>query len=201
MQLYAEDRILRIRQIATDAFVVGWVVGWALLGRALHGLVSGLAGAGRLLEDAGGDFARSAGGAADRVDDLPVLGDRLATPFGAVADGGSAVARAGVAQQDAVSTLALALGVLLALLPIVWLLGRYLPGRLRWVRQANAARALLDGAGDLRLFALRALANQPLERLRAVAPDPAGAFEAGDRDVVAALAALELGTLGLAAES
>ncbi len=90
MTFYAEDARLRTRQIRTDVLVAAWVLGWALLGRALHRLVSELAGAGRFLEDAGSDFARSAGGTGDRLDDLPVLGDRLASPFGAVADGGSA---------------------------------------------------------------------------------------------------------------
>jgi hypothetical protein len=200
MELYAQDTKLRTRQIATDALVVLWVVGWALLGRALHRLVSELGGAGRLLEDAGHDFARSAGGTGERLDDLPVVGDRLATPFGAVADGGSAVARAGVAQQDAVSTLALVLGLLLAVVPIAWLLARYVPGRIRWTRDATAARALLE-VGDTRLFALRALAHQPLDHLRSVAPDPAASYERGDPDVLAALAALELRPLGLAAQA
>jgi hypothetical protein len=200
MELYAQDRKLRTRQIASDALVVLWVAGWALLGRALHRLVSRLGGAGRFLEDAGQDFARSAGGTGERVDDLPVLGNRLASPFGAVADGGSAVARAGVAQQDAVSTLAMVLALLVALLPIAWLLARYLPGRIRWTRDATAARALLAD-GDHRLFALRALAHQPLDRLRRIAPDPAASYERGDPDVVAALADLELGPLGLDARS
>jgi hypothetical protein len=101
-----------------------------------------------------------------------------------------------VAQQDAVSTLAMVLALLLALVPIVWLLARYLPGRFRWARDATAARAFLE-VGDERLFALRALAHQPLDRLRRIAPDPAASYERGDPGVVAALAALELQSLGL----
>lgn len=199
MRLYARNELVRSRQIIGDALVAAWVVGWVVVGRALHDLVATLADAGRVLEDAGDDFARSAGGAGSRVDDLPVLGDRLAEPFDAVAAGGATVARAGVAQQDAVMTLALVLGTLLALLPIVWLLARYLPRRLRWVRQAAAADALIaGGAGDVRLFALRALANRPLHELRRVSDDPVGAFERGDPTVVRALAAVELRPLGLA---
>jgi len=199
MTLYArDDELLRSRQIIADALVATWVVAWVLVGRALQDLIDGLAVAGRLLEDAGADFAGSAGGTGERVGDLPVVGDRLAAPFSAVADGGIAMANAGAAQQDAVATLALVLGVLVAALPIAWLLATYLPGRLRWTRSAAAAGRLLDTSDVApRLFALRALATRPLPQLRRVSADPFGDFERGDVDVVALLAALELRPLGL----
>lgn len=199
MRLYAEDELVRSRQIIRDALTVAWVAAWVSIGRRVHDLVAALADAGRFLEDAGADFARSARGSGRRVDDLPLLGDRLAAPFEAVAGGGSAVARAGVAQQDAVATLALVLGIVIAALPIAWLLARYVPRRLEWMRQAAGARVLLDGGGDgERLFALRALAHCPLDQLRRVSADPLGDFDRGEADVVRALAALELGPLGLA---
>lgn len=61
-----------------------------------------------------------------------------------------------------------------------------------------SASGVTGAGGDQRLFALRALSSQPLERLRAVDPDPAGAFERGAPDVITALADLELDSLGLA---
>jgi hypothetical protein len=200
MRLYAADPVFRGRQVVTDVLVALWVGAWVLVGRFVHGVVGELGGAGRLLEDGGTDLARAAGGAGTGVDDLPVVGDRLAAPFRAVAEGGAALEGAGLAQQDAVGTLALVLALVVAGLPVAWLLARWLPGRVRWVLQAAAARALLDGSADLRLFALRALTTQPLPRLARVSAAPLLDFERDDPDVVAALATLELGRFGLVAE-
>jgi len=63
------------------------------------------------------------------------------------------------------------------------------------VRDATAARALVEGGGDERLFALRALATAPLPALRQAAADPLGAYDRGD---LTALAEIELRRLGLA---
>lgn len=103
---------------------------------------------------------------------------------------------AGASAGDTVHTLALWSGLLVALMPIVWLLARYLPGRLRWMREAGAAAGLRIDADDLHLFALRAVANAPLYVLRRATPDPAAALAQGDD---AALAGIELERLGLRA--
>ena len=50
---------------------------------------------------------------------------------------------------------------------------------------------------DLDLFALRALAHQPLHRLARISDDPAGACRRGERATVVALARLELSEVGL----
>ena len=180
MVLYARNELLRARQIVADAAVVAAVAFFWWLGNLVNRLVHELEAPGRLLQDAGE-------GAGGRVDDLPVVGDRLATPF-------EAVARAGVSQQDVVQDLALWLGLIVAGLPILWLLGRYVPGRIRWVREASAAARLLAAAPDGRLFALRALATQPLAELERAAADPLAAYERGE---IGALASLELRRLGL----
>ena len=184
MTLYAQDPVLRTRQVLTDAAVAVWVVSWVLVGWALHELLIHLERPGRLLEDAGGR--------------LTGVGDRLPGPLDAVADGGRAVARAGTEQQDVAVSLAFWLPVLLAAIPIAYVLARHLPGRVRWGREASAARVLLAGAPDGRLFALRALTSAPLEQLLEVTPDPLAAYEAGH---VAPLADLELRRLGLRARS
>jgi hypothetical protein len=181
MVVYARNPVLRTRQQLTDAIVLAGVAVFWWLGNQVNRLVHELEAPGRFLQDAGS-------GAAGRVDDLPVVGDRLASPF-------EAVARAGVSQQDVVADLALWSGRLVALLPIAWLLVRYLPGRVRWAREAAAGARLLAAAPDGRLFALRAMATLPLTSLERVSPDPVRAYEAGDHGP---LATLELRRLGLA---
>ena len=181
LKFYAEVPRVRFRQVLLDVGTVLWVVVWVRVGLWLHGLVLRLEGPGRGLEDAGNRIAGWR---------IPILGDRL----GPITSGGEALQRAGDTQQDVVQTLAVWLAVLLAGVPIGWLLVRYLPGRLRWAREAAAASHLRSQPAAAQLFALRALANRPVHRLRRVAADPAGAYARGDYE---ALAALELAELGL----
>ena len=62
----------------------------------------------------------------------------------------------------------------------------------------NAVGAVMCKLGtDLDLFALRALAHQPLHRLAAISDDPARAWREQDADLVGRLAALELRDAGL----
>ncbi len=55
----------------------------------------------------------------------------------------------------------------------------------------------MDAGEDLDLFALRALAHQPLHVLARITDDPAGAWRRGDRAVTDRLAELELRANGL----
>ncbi len=181
LMVYAKTPALRLRQVLLDAGTVVWVAIWVRVGLWLHELVQRLEGPGRGLEDAGNRIASWR---------VPILGNRL----GPITSGGEALQRAGSTQQDVVQTLAVWLAVLLAALPIVWLLVRYLPGRLRWAREAAAASHIRAQPGAAQLFALRAMANQPLHQLRRASADPAGAYGRGDYE---ALAALELAELGL----
>ena len=89
------------------------------------------------------------------------------------------------------------LAVTTALVPVLIVGFVWLVLRLRFVRRASAAQRFIDAAPDLDLFALRAMANQPMPRLAKVSDDPAGAWRRGDPDVIHALALLELRECGL----
>jgi hypothetical protein len=78
-----------------------------------------------------------------------------------------------------------------------WLLTRWLPWRLRYAREAGAARRLLTGTPDLEILAARALATAPLPRLAALPDDTGAAWRAGDPRAVRELAGVELDRLGL----
>ncbi|CAN5696540.1 hypothetical protein BH24ACT26_BH24ACT26_18680 [soil metagenome] len=194
MTLYAEVPSLRLRQIAADALVAAWIAAWVRIGLWVDELVNRLAGPGRALERAGAGLARPLRDAGREVAEIPVVGDALQSPLESAASAAGDFAGVGASQQDVVHSLAVTLGLLFAVLPILVALLVYLPGRLRWVREATAASRLRLDSDDLELFALRALATRPLSELRRATPDPAAAFRAGDH---AALAALELQALGL----
>ena len=91
--------------------------------------------------------------------------------------------------------------VLLVVLPVGWLLLRWAPWRIRWVREATATDRLLTGSptgiADLELLAARAMATAPLPRLAALPSGTGAGWRAGDPAAVRALAALELDRLGL----
>jgi hypothetical protein len=130
---------------------------------------------------------------------VPVVGDELAAPFEALGSAGGSVVGAGQAAQDAVGTLATVLAVVLVVLPVGWLLLRWLPWRVRWVRAAGAARRL--AVADPAVLAARALATAPLGRLADLPPGTADAWRAGDPAATRALAAVELDRLGLPADT
>jgi hypothetical protein len=196
VRLYADTARLRFRQLATDLAVLGWVAIWAMAGLFTHRIVLRIAAPARALEGAGDELASSLDEAARRTESLPLLGGALAGPLDAAGAAASRLAAAGVAGQEATERLAVLLGLVVALAPALTVLARWLPGRVRWVREAAAARALVLRSDDLELFALRALVSRPLTELRAVDPAPGAAFARGDRTVIAALAARELEALG-----
>jgi hypothetical protein len=197
MRLYAQSPALRLRQLAADVGLLVWIVGWVLAARAVHGAVLLLAGPGEAVEDLGRSVAGGMGSAAGVAEDVPVVGDELAAPFEALAQASGSVRGAGQSAQDAVDTLATILAVALVVLPVGWLLLRWLPWRTRWVQEATAAGRLLAGTPDLELLAARAMATAPLPRLAALPTGTGAAWRAGDPAAVRALAGLELDRLGL----
>ncbi|MDQ3660222.1 MAG: hypothetical protein M3454_04010 [Actinomycetota bacterium] len=194
MKLYAQTPRMRNAQILRDLLTLAWVGMWVWVGTRVHDLVAALAGPGRAVESAGQDLSRSADEAGSGISDLPVVGDALEGPFGALSGVGRSLQGAGAAQQEAIAELALWLGTSLALIPIALVVLRYLPGRLSWIREATAADRIRLDADDLELFALRAAVTRPFHELRQVSKDPAGDLATGNYQ---ALARLELTALGL----
>ncbi len=197
MKIYAQTPRMRNAQILRDLLTLSWVGVWVWIGTRVHDLVAALAGPGRAVESAGQDLSRSADEAGSGISDLPVVGDALEGPFGALSGVGRALQGAGAAQQEAIAELALWLGISLAFIPIAFVVLRYLPGRLSWIREATAAHHIRLDADDLELFALRAAVTRPFHELRQVSKDPAGDLAAGNYQD---LARLELTALGLTDE-
>lgn len=198
MKLYADLPARRTAQVVADVAVVCWVLLWAWCGHAVHDATLHLAAPGRQVESSATSLADRLQEAGSAVGGLPVVGDQAGAPLDQAGSAARQLAGAGRAQVDAVGTLADWLGWSLALVPIALALALHVPRRVRFARRATAGRRLVDSAADLDLFALRALAHQPLHRLAAVSDDPARAWRDRDRDVVVRLAALELRDAGLA---
>lgn len=197
MRLYADLPARRAVQLTGDLVVLVWIVLWAVLGHAVHDATLNLAEPGHRVESASTSLADRLDATGNAVGDLPVVGGAAAEPLQQAGKAAEQLADAGRAQVRAVERLANWLGWSVALIPILGALLLYLPPRIRFVRRAAAGRALVDSAADLDLFALRALAHQPLARLAAISEDPAAAWRERDPEVVGRLAALELAAVGL----
>ena len=197
MKLYADLPGRRLVQILADLSLVAWVALWAWVGRRVHDVTMALAEPGRQLESAGAGFREKMTGAGNGVDDLPLLDDRIASPFRSAAGAGTDIEKAGTDLVSAVERLALLLGWTTALVPILIVGIWWAVARGRFVRRASAAQRFIDAHDDLDLFALRAMANQPMAALARVSSDPSGAWRRGERDTIRALAVLELRDSGL----
>ena len=180
MKLYADLPAARARQIAGDAVALAWTGAWALAGRAVYRVVEEVTSASRSVEDAGLRFSSTLDDVSTNVGRVPLAGPALRQPFSGAAEAGRSLADAGSTSGDAIHDLALWLGLLVALLPIVWLLARWLPDRVRWARDAAVAATL-----DLELLATRAVARRSLVELSRTPNE------------TTALAALELRAMGL----
>ncbi|GAA2355114.1 hypothetical protein [Dactylosporangium salmoneum] len=197
MKLYADRAPVAIRQLVTDAFVVVWVYAWVRLGMALLDLIQKLAVPGQKLEGAGDGLARNLTSAGDKIKDLPGVPDSVASPFSDAAGAATSLADAGREQQTIINDLAWVLSVVVVVVPVLLVIGVWLPLRIRWVRRAGSAARLRTAAAGKDLLALRALATQPLKRLLSLDPQIAALWRRGDPEAVEALARLELKGLGL----
>jgi hypothetical protein len=197
MKLYAESTPRFAAQLALDVLVVAWIVLWVWVGRTVHDGTLELADPGHRISASATDLAASMSDAGRYLEDVPLVGGGISAPFDQASEASAALAAAGRAEVRAVEDLALWLGLSIALVPILVVVGRYLPARWRFVRDATAAQRYVDGPADVELFALRAMAHQPLHVLGRVTDDPVAAWRDGDRVVIERLAALELARHGL----
>ena len=198
MTWYSEVPARRARQIAGDVWLIAWSALWIWAAVRLYDLVMNLAAPGLAVSSSATDLAGRFDDAGAAVGQVPLIGDTLQSPFDGMGGAAIAIADAGQASADAVGLLARFLAVALAVLGIASWAMVWVPIRIAFIRRATAARRFLDSTEDLDLFALRAMARQPLHLLARISDDPAGAWRRGDREVIAALATLELRAEGLA---
>lgn len=197
MKLYSDFGPRRARQITADVVALALIVGWVWLGVAVYSLVSQLADYGKQLEDAGAGFRETMTQVGEALGKVPLIGPGIRGPFDGASGAGGALEQAGVNQQQLVNELALTLGSGIAALPIIMVLVLWLVPRVRFIRRAGVAKALVTGGAGMDLLALRALANQKLTSLAAIDPDAMAAWRRGDDTVMRKLAALELESSGV----
>jgi hypothetical protein len=192
-RIYADTPSRRVRQVVCDLAVAVWIVSWVVLGTHLHDLVSLLAVPGAQLADVGTSLSSAGDRLAEVLRDAPLVGAGLAAPFAAFGEAAGGLVDAGETTQRVANRLALWLSVMVVGAPISLVSVPYLWSRVRWSRRATAAARLRSDPGSVRLLALRAAVDRPLEQVLAVSQDPVRDLE--ERPEL--LAALELQGLGL----
>lgn len=197
MKLYSDYTGRRSTQVVTDILVVVWVSIWAYAGRRVHDATLALGAPAHRLQEDGDSLNQSMTSAADSVQGVPLVGDELKGAFDHAAGAGTSVAKVGTDLGVAIDRVSVVLGLTVALVPILVVVAVWAMMRIRFVRRATAAQRFVDAKADLDLFALRAMAGQPMHRLARVSPDPAGAWRRQESNVVRELAVLELRSSGL----
>jgi hypothetical protein len=191
MRLYPDTADDRGRAVARDALTILTliVLGWLAL--KVHDAVDALAVLGTGVRDSGEAVQSGFEAAGDAVDGVPVVGGEVGDALRDAGGGtGGEVAEAGRAGEERVHDLADLLGLLFFAIPAGILLITTLPGRIRQVRELNAANRLLDTSTEerRRLIAMRAAFSLPATDLARHTKDPLGDLAQGNYDPLLAAA-------------
>ena len=197
MKLYSDFTRRRTGQITIDVIATLSIAAWVWFGVTIYQLVSNLSAFGVQLQQAGAGFRQTMTDVGENLGSIPVIGGGIRAPFDGASGAGAALEQAGLDQQIAVNQLATVLGIGIAALPIAMILLIWLIPRLRFVRRAGNAQAIMASKAGVDLLALRALANQKMAVIAEVDPDAMAAWRRGDETVMHRLAQLELRSAGV----
>ncbi|TCC27372.1 hypothetical protein [Kribbella speibonae] len=197
MKLYSDVPVQRFGQVVGDLVLAAWVWACVELGLLVYKVTDALGAPGRKAAEAGDGLAGDLRRMSEPIGKVPAVGDQLRAPIDGAAGAAGKLAQAGRDQAHAVEQLAYVLAAVTIGVPVLFAVLIWLPRRIRFARRATAAQRFIDNAADLDLFALRAMANQPMHKLAKISDDPVAAWREGDREAVRALATLELRSTGL----
>jgi hypothetical protein len=197
MGIYAKRPAKMIGQLFGDGFVVAWTIGWAVVAIFVHRVIDTLATPARETARTAIRLAENFREAAAEAAKVPVAGGQLRRPLDSAAVTLGTLIDSANDQVVSIERLALIVAWLVFLIPVTIVVALWLPRRIRFYRQARASQVFLDSLADLDLFALRAMAAQPLYVLAEISDDPVQAWRSGDREVINKLAEVELKRNGL----
>ncbi|MCV7191335.1 hypothetical protein [Mycolicibacterium brumae] len=186
-------------QFLSDVLVIGWIVVWVMVGVFVHAAIDTIADVGRQVQSGATGISESLNSAGDSVDNVPLVGDKLAAPLDAASRAALELSDAGSTLTTTATWLAWLLALAVAAAPILAVGGPWLYLRARFFRRKRLALSLASSPAGVELLALRALTNRPVRRLVAISPDPVGGWRAQDPATMSGLVSLELRAAGLRA--
>ena len=193
---YATTR-KKVPQILSDVSLVLWCVLWGFLASKVRQLVLLFAVPAQNAQGSASSLATSMDSAASSMDGVPVLGTVLSPPLNAFSSGLGSLVVALQQYVRFVDVSSIVVATIVAVVPIVYYLWKWLPWRFSFVREATAGKKLLPADASAEMFALRAIVHAPMRDLARITNDPMGAWKRGDEDVIRKLADLELHRDGL----
>ena len=195
LKLYPDHVPARVPRIAGDMAVTVWGMLWIAIGFAVYATVMALT----VISDGIAGTGRTFNGWLDAFRSIsprgvPLLSQFLQDQTAALKRyGGDQLISAGGQAHDSIHNLAVALGLLSALPPILIVCGGYALWRWRDAREMGAALTFVriaERTGRLEqaraLLAYRAVANLSFARLMKVSQDPVGDLAAHRYDALAA---------------
>jgi hypothetical protein len=189
-RLYPASGPARRSTIGRDVVCLVLLAFFVWCGAKTYQAVERLTVFGNAVTDTGTSIQNGFGSAASAVSGVPVVGGSLSSALANAGSGtGGNLASLGQQGNEQVHRLAVLLGLVVALLPIVVLLVAVVPGRVRQVRSMTAAGSVLLGSTDPALrqvLAARAAFSLPYGVLLAYTKDPFGDLAAGRYDALIA---------------
>lgn len=197
LKYYADNSTRRQNQILADVLALIWIVLCVIAGWNVYSGIREIHPAADSLTEAGDAIRVNMSSAANSVAGVPLVGGSLRGPFNAIAGTGQTLADAGTQLGMTIDEFSRTAGLFVALVPIILIAGPWALLRYRFVRRATNLQRWLERPGALEMFAFRALATQPLDRLEPLGPDTVTGFLRQDQTTLRALAALELEAYGI----
>jgi hypothetical protein len=195
LTIYPERWPGRLWRLAIDLLALLWTAGWAFAGWTLYQLVMSLEVVADSISRTGQTFNSWVRTFQNSVpSNIPGLGGALRGVGDALQrTAGDPLVQQGALAHQRIEQVAIALGLFVALLPIVSVTGVYLLWRWRDARELTAAAdfvrmAVRTGRVDQAnaVLAHRAVALLPFRQLMRASSDPVGDLEAGRHDALAA---------------
>ena len=186
-------RVLRIpatsRFAAPDLLMVAWAVLWIALAIGVVQSTRDVARLGGTVSQTGTAVSQVGG----LINDIPLIPDNVSSASTSVQAAGQSAQVNGAQGQDAADRLGIYLGIAIAIIPSVPIIGLYLPIRITRVRERRVAQQALALHGHdpqyQQFLARRALEKLPYEDIMAVSAHPWDDLQHGR---YAALATAEL---------
>jgi hypothetical protein len=182
MRIYPDTPDDRGRAVARDALTLLTLFVLAWIALKVHDAVDSLAVLGTGVRDSGEAVQSGFERAGDAVSGIPVVGGDVEDALRDAGSGtGGKVAQAGSDGEERIHDLANLLGFLFFAIPATILLVLTVPGRIRQIRELNAANRLLDTSSEerRRLVAMRAAFSLPAGELARHSLDPIGDLAEG----------------------
>jgi hypothetical protein len=195
MYLYADRPQRRMQQIVTDLFGMMWGLGAVAVGIAVRGWVRDRTEPAMFVESTAASLADALAEAADRIADVPVVGDELAAALRRAADSAAGLSTSGESMAGSIERIGDLFGLFVIVVGVGAAASVWLRPRVHWYHEASDARAVLRQPDRDEVLSAQALAGviQQPGAGRLVA-----GWRAGEPSAVRALARAELDRLGMA---